>query len=129
MNDPIADLIIRIKNASKAGRPSLVMPYSRFKAAIAELLQKEGFIKSFSKRGKKVAKFLEIELAYDGATPRVHEVKRVSRLSKRVYRKTKDIHSVRQGYGRLILSTPKGILTDKEARKEKIGGEALFEIW
>ena len=121
--------MIRIKNAGRAGKASLSLPYSKFKMAVAELLQQECFIKSFSKRGKKVAKFLEIELAYDGVIPRVREVARVSKFSKRVYEKAKDIRSVRQGYGRLFLSTPKGILTDRQAKKENVGGEALFKVW
>ncbi len=129
MSDSISNLIIQIKNAARAGRPSIPVPYSNLKLAIASILEKEGFLKLVTKRGKKVAKSIEMELAYDGKIPRVHDVVRVSKLSRRIYQKAKDIHSVRQGYGRLILSTPKGILTDRQARKEKVGGEALFKIW
>ena len=129
MSDSISNLIIQIKNAARAGRPSISVPYSNLKLAIASILEKEGFLKLVTKRGKKVAKSIEMELAYDGKIPRVHDVVRVSKLSRRIYQKAKDIHSVRQGYGRLILSTPKGILTDRQARKEKVGGEALFKIW
>ena len=97
--------------------------------AVAETLVKEGFLKSISKKGKKVVKLLELELAYDGKTPKIHDVMRISKLSRRIYQKAKSIRSVRQGYGRLILSTPKGILSDREAKKANIGGEALFKIW
>ena len=127
--DQIADLLNRIKNAGTAGQKVAVAPHSTFKEAIVALLQKEGFVKAFSKKGKKVGKFLEVELAFVGDEPRIKGVLRISRPSKRVYVKSGESRSVRQGYGMLVLSTPKGIMGDKEARKEKVGGEALFKIW
>ncbi len=128
-NDPIADMIIRIKNAGEVAKDSLVLPYSKIKFEIATLLQKEGYVKSVAKKGKKVSKFLEIGLVYEGGSPKVQGVDRISKLSKRIYQKAKDIVGVRQGYGTIVLSTPKGILTDKEARKANVGGEVLFKIW
>lgn len=127
--DPIADMIIRIKNASDSKKESVVFTYSKIKVAILDLLQKEGFIKSFGKKGKKVVKFIEVGLAYEGKSPRVSGVKRVSKTSKRIYLGWKDIKKVKNGLGTLVLSTPKGIMTDKMAKQEKVGGEALFEIW
>ncbi len=127
--DPIADMIIRIKNASDSRQESVVFPYSKIKLAILDLLQKEGYIKSFGKKGKKVVKFIEVGLIYLGKEPRINGVKRVSKTSKRVYLGSKNIKKVKNGFGSLIMSTPKGIMTDKMAREAKVGGEALFEIW
>ncbi|MFA6339229.1 MAG: 30S ribosomal protein S8 [Candidatus Paceibacterota bacterium] len=127
--DPISDLIIRIKNASNARHETVTMPYSKIKAAICDLLAKEGYIKGATKKGKKINKYLEVELLYKDAKPRISDVKRISHLGKRVYKKVSDIKPVRNNFGALVLSTPSGILTGKEAVKEKVGGEALFEIW
>lgn len=129
VTDSIGDLIIRLKNGSKAAKPSVLVPYSNLSLAIAEALEKHGFVKGIAKKGKKSVKSIEIALVYEGNRPKVEGVKRISRPSKRVYKKVNEIHAVRNGFGRLILSTPKGILTDMEARKEGVGGEALFEIW
>ena len=130
MNDPISDLIIRIKNTSMAGKDSASIPHSKLKLAVAEILKREGYIKSVSSKGKDTHKTIEIGILYDeNHTPKVKGVSRVSKLSKRVYMGVKDIRPVKYGYGLLLLSTPKGILTDKEARKENVGGEALFKIW
>lgn len=127
--DNISDFIIQLKNASLARKPSFTVPYSKFKASIAEVLKKEGFIKDFSKKGKKVLKNLEVELVYENNEPKVNDVQRVSKVSKRIYFGADQIRSVRQGFGKLILTTPKGIMTDREARKQKVGGEPLFKIW
>ena len=129
VSDHISDMIMRLKNAGEAEKESVVLPYSNFKLAVLEVLEKEGYIKSHAKKGKKVSKLIEVEIAYVDGKPRIQGVERVSHLSKRVYKNVKSIHSVRQGYGMLVLTTPKGILTDKQARKEKVGGEALFKIW
>ena len=128
MTDPIADMIIRLKNGGEAGKSFVVFPYSNIKFAIAEILQREGFIKAVTKKGKKV-KLIEIELMYENNSPRVRGVQRISKFSKRVYLKSKEIKPVRNYSGRLIITTPKGLLTDVEARKQKLGGEALFKIW
>ena len=129
MHDPIADMIVRIKNASDSKKESVVFPHSKIKLAILGSLEKHGFIKSFAKKGKKVAKWIEVVLAYDETGSKITGVERVSKSSKRIYQKAKDIRSVRSGFGRLVLSTPKGIMTDKEAKEAKLGGEALFKIW
>ena len=112
-----------------AGKSGVSVPYSKMKHSIADVLAREGFVKSVAKKGKKVNKFLEIGLMYEGDAPRVRGVERVSKFSRRVYQKSRDIRPVKSGYGLLVLTTPRGILTDKEAKKENVGGEALFKIW
>ncbi len=127
--DPISDMIVQIRNASDAGKESVVLPYSKLKLAILDILLKERFIKSFGKKGKKVIKFIEVSLAEENGEQKIHGVQRISKSSRRVYQKAKDIRGVKNGFGVLILSTPKGIMSDKMARMEKVGGEALFKIW
>ncbi len=129
VTDPIGDLIVQIKNASDAHKPSVTLPYSKLRESIAMILQKEGYLKSVAKKGKKVSKFLEVELVYNGYDPKVQGVQRVSKLSRRIYRKAKDIRTFKSGYGNIILSTPKGILTEADAKKANVGGEVLFKIW
>jgi len=129
MTDPIADMIIRLKNAGEANRDIVSFPYSKLKFEICSVLEKEGFVKSVAKKGKKITKSIEVELLYNDKFPRIEGVKRVSKPSRRVYKKSGDLRPVKSGFGALILSTPAGIVTGKEARKGKMGGEALFEIW
>jgi len=128
--DPISELIIGVKNAGEAGKFSVKLPYSDLKMSIAEVLKKEGYIKNVSKIGKIPKRVLEVELAYRGRDlPKIKGVVRVSKLSKRIYQGAKNIKPVKNGYGLSILTTSNGIMTDKEARKAKIGGEVLFKIW
>ncbi len=128
--DAIGDLIVRLQNAGAIRKASVSMPYSAFKMAVAEKLKDAGYVKSVEKKGKKVKKTLDITLKYDEAgTHAIEGARRISKPGRRLYKSVLDIHPVRYGHGALILSTPKGVLTDKEARKEKVGGEALFEIW
>jgi small subunit ribosomal protein S8 len=127
--DTIANLITQIKNGSDAGKETVTVPYSRLKEDILAVLEKEGYIQGVAKKGKKIHKFLEITLAYDTYGPRVKGVQRMSHLSKRLYGGAKDLRPVKQGHGVLVITTPKGILTDAEARRQHIGGELLFKIW
>ena len=127
--DPIADLLIRVKNANQAGKTEVSMPFSKMKHEVANLLSKQGYVGEISKRGKKLIKDLVVGLKYEGDAPVIHGTERISKPSRRMYLGVKDIHSVKRGKGLLVLSTPKGILTDKDARKENVGGEALFKIW
>lgn len=127
--DPIADMIVRIKNATESKKESVVFPYSKLKLAIADVLFKDGFIKSFGKKGKKIAKFIEVVLVYEDGVSKIHGIERVSKTSKRIYQKAKGINKVKGGMGALILSTPKGIMTDKAAKEANVGGEALLKIW
>ena len=118
-----------LKNASLSNKKSVSFPYSNMKNAVAECLKKEGYINQISKKTRKNFPMLEIELTHMDKKPKITGVERISKQSRRVYFKMKDIHSVRNGSGLLVLSTPKGILSGKEARKEQVGGEALFKIW
>jgi len=127
--DSISNMIIIIKNGSLAGKKSVSIPYSKMKNAIGECLKKEGYISEISKKVKKGQPILEVGLVYVDKKPKIAEVERISKQSRRVYFKMKDIHSVRNGTGLLVLSTPKGILSGKEARKGQVGGEALFRLW
>lgn len=127
--DSISNMIIMMKNGSLAGKESVVFPYSKLKNAILECLKKEGYVSAVTKKVKKDHPVLEVALTYVDNKPKIAEVERVSKQSRRIYFSMKDIHSVRNGTGLLVLSTPKGILSGKEARKEQVGGEALFRIW
>lgn len=127
--DPIANMIVEIKNAGFAGKDFITVPFSKIKEAIAETLRKEGFVRSVEKKTKANKPVLEIGLLLENRIPRVSGVKRLSKSSKRVYIKSADIRAVKNGYGALILSTPQGIMTGREAKKNKLGGEALFAIW
>ena len=118
-----------MKNASLAGKETVSFPYSKMKNAIAECLKKEGFVSELSKKVKKGFPVLEITLIYKDGKPKIVEVERISKQSRRIYFGMNDIHSVKNGAGVLVLSTPKGILSGKEARKEQVGGEALFRMW
>lgn len=127
--DSISNMIIMIKNGSLAGKEVISFPYSKMKNAIAECLKQEGYVKDISKKVKKGQPMLEIGLVYEDKKPKITEVERISKQSRRVYFGVKNIHSVRNGSGILVLSTPKGILSGKEAKREQVGGEALFRLW
>jgi small subunit ribosomal protein S8 len=127
--DPTANLITMLKNAGGARKEIVTVPFSNMNLAIIETLEKAGFIKSFSKKSRKAEKVIEIELSYEEGKPKIKGVERVSKLSRRMYRKAKDIRPFLHGYGATILSTPKGVLVDKEAKKANVGGEILFRIW
>ncbi|MBI5457746.1 30S ribosomal protein S8 [Candidatus Kaiserbacteria bacterium] len=130
VNDTIGDFIVRLTNAGAIKKASVSIPYSAFKMAVAEKLKDMGYIQDIEKKGKKVKKTLDVTLKYDGAGEHViRGVKRVSKPGRRLYKSTREIMPVRYGHGALVLSTPKGVLSDKEARKQNVGGEALFEIW
>ena len=127
--DKISNMLIGIKNAGNAGKSSCTVPHSKMKEDIASVLFQHGYIASYAKKGKKVAKTLEVGISYDGKTPRVEGVSRISKPSCRSYIKTADIKPIKNGYGLMVLSTPKGIMTGDEARKAQVGGEVLFKIW
>jgi len=130
VTDPVADFITRLTNAGAVKHAVVSVPFSTFKLAIAEKLKEAGYVSAIEKKGKKVKKTLDVTLKYDSEGVHVIQgVKRISKPGRRIYKRADAITSVRYGHGALILSTPKGIKTDKEARKEQIGGEALFQIW
>ena len=130
MNDPIADMLTRIRNAGKAKFTSVDIPGSKLKMELAKVLKNEGFITNYkfikdSKQG-----VLRIYLKYDENQQNViYGIERVSKLSRRVYAKGKDIKPVLNGMGISILSTSKGVMTDQKARQENIGGEILCNVW
>ena len=127
--DIISNFIIKIKNAGNAGLESVSIPYSKLKESITEVLKKEGFIKDFEVKTEKGKKVLLISLFSENRAPRIKGVQRISKPSKRIYRKATEIRSVKNGYGALILSTSAGVMTGREAKAQKLGGEALFSIW
>ncbi len=125
MENAVNDLIIRIKNGYMAGLPEITMPQSVFREAVLVKLAKLSYIQSV----KKEKNTLRVELLYTQHTPRVTDVKIFSKPGRRHYVSYKDLKAVVGGLGHSILSTPKGILSNIEARKEKVGGELLFSIW
>lgn len=130
VTDPIGDFLVRIKNAASVGKAVVDMPYSSLKEEVAKTLVREGYIESATKKGSGVETKLEVALKYnEDSTSRVREARRVSKPSRRMYSSYADLKPFKYGKGRRILSTPKGILTDVEAKKEKVGGEILFTIW
>ncbi|MBI2100234.1 MAG: 30S ribosomal protein S8 [Candidatus Vogelbacteria bacterium] len=129
MVDPISDMLIRLKNVAMARKPLALVPFSQLKLGIAEVLKTAGYLKSVTKKGKKIKKYLELELSYADNCPKLTDVKRVSKPSRRIYEPAKQIRSVRHGYGLALYSTSRGLLTDKAAREQKVGGELLFKIW
>ncbi len=130
ITDPLADMLTRIRNASSARHDKVDIPASRLKEAIAKILKEEGYIKNYKvivderKHGT-----LRIFLKYDANRRGIINLKRVSKPSRRVYVGRDEIPSVLEGLGISILSTPNGILTDKEARRANVGGEVLFYVW
>jgi len=127
--DTISNFIIKIKNAGNAGLESVAVPYSKLKLSIAEVLRKEGFIKNFEKKSEKGKPVISISLISENRVPRIKGVQRISKPSKRIYKKAPEIRAVKSGYGAAILSTSKGVMTGREAKKAKLGGEMLFNIW
>jgi len=128
VTDIIGDFIIRIKNANFAGKEAISVYTSKNKEAVADALVRVGFIKSFSKNS--TGRMLDVVLSYKSdKTPKITNVQRISKPSKRVYQKSGDIKPFKSGFGATIISTPAGILSNKEAVKQKVGGEVLFKIW
>lgn len=129
VTDPIGDLIIQIKNAAAIRKEFVELPHSRHKHDVAVKLKDLGFVGDVEKVGKEKA-VLRIALAYkDDGTSRITDVQRVSKPGRRIYNRFTEIYPVKYGVGALILSTPKGILSDGEARQNRVGGEVLFKIW
>lgn len=130
MSDPIADMLTRIRNAGKAKFNSVDIPGSKLKTELARVLKDEGFIKNFKLIKDNKQGILRVYLKYDEKeTHAIFGLERVSKPSRRVYTKSKDVKTVLNGMGIAILSTSKGIMTDKNARAENVGGEILCNIW
>jgi small subunit ribosomal protein S8 len=123
------DLLTKIRNAQAAQKEMLKTPYSNMDYAIAELLAKRGFIDGVQKKGRLPKRVLEIRLKYEGRKGAITGVKFLSTPGIRTYGGYRDLRSVRQGYGMSVLSTAKGVMASDEAKKAKVGGALLFEIW
>jgi small subunit ribosomal protein S8 len=130
VTDPLADMLTRIRNANSARHDRVDIPASRLKEAIAKILKEEGYIKNFKViEDERKHRILRVFLKYDANRRGVINLKRISKPSRRVYVGSDEVPSVLKGMGVSILSTSKGVLTDKEARKANVGGEVLCYIW
>jgi small subunit ribosomal protein S8 len=128
--DPIADMLTRIRNANLAKHSSVEMPYSKLKEQLAKLLKAEGYIEDYSVREVGKFKILSIDLKYGtDKAPIITNLRRISKPGLRVYTKSKNLPKVLGGLGIAIVSTSKGLLTDRKARKDKVGGEVLCYVW
>jgi small subunit ribosomal protein S8 len=129
MTDPITDMLNQIKNGQAVGKTEVLVPLSKIKNEIAEILSKEGFIGETKKTTKGKLKILKISLKYDNEVPAIAGFKRISKPGQRIYEGFSEIKRVRGGYGISIISTSKGLMTNKDARYKKIGGEIICQIW
>lgn len=129
MTDPITDMLNRIRNAHAVGKTEVLMPFSKLKNEIATLLLKEEFLADVKKMAKGKNKILKLSLRYDDGLAAIEGSKRVSKPGQRIYVGVDAIKKVRGGFGVSIISTPKGLMTNDEARKAKLGGEVLLEVW
>lgn len=126
---PIADMLTKIRNAQAVGHPMVEMPFSNLNYEIAKVLKKSGFVGKVEKKGRKTKKIIEINLKYEDNKPVILGSEIISKPGQRIYWSSTEIEKVRNGYGIAIMSTSKGLMTNKEARKQKIGGEAICRIW
>jgi len=125
MNDPVSDMLTRIRNAQQAEKESVSMPSSKLKVAIAKVLKDEGYIEDFAVRGESSKPELEVSLKYYAGSPVIEKIERISRPGLRIYKPSRDIPRVMNGLGVAIVSTSKGVMTDRKARGMGIGGEVL----
>lgn len=129
-SDPISDMLTRIRNANSARKTEVEVPYSNFKHSLAKVLHESGWIKNLDMKTEKNLKFLVIQLKYTPeGEPALSGITRVSKPGQRIYRKNSEIPKFMGGLGTVIVSTSKGIMTDEFARKQKIGGEIICQIW
>jgi small subunit ribosomal protein S8 len=130
MSDPISDLLTRIRNAGQAGHERAVIPHSRLKEAIVQLLEAEGFVDSYDVRRKGIESWLEVGIRYDRDSKAIiRGLQRVSKPSRRIYVRRDEIPYVRNGLGLAILTTPKGVISDRDARRDGVGGEVICYVW
>lgn len=129
--DPIADMISSINNAQAVGKKQMSFyPYSDFKNAILELLKNEGFIDNVEKKGRLSKKKIVVDLKYkEDNTPKITKIRKISKQGQRIYSTYKEMKPVKSGHGFSIVTTSKGLVTNKEARINKIGGEVICEVW
>ena len=130
LNDPLGDMLTRIRNAQQRRRPKVVTPASNLRVRVLDVLAEEGYIRGYTRVDRKEgASEIEIELKYTNGQPAIREIERVSKPGRRVYSQVRDLRSVANGLGVAILSTPKGVMSDTRAREEKVGGEILCNIF
>lgn len=129
MTDPISDMLTQIRNALAMQKPEVILPHSKVKESLGKVLQRQGWVDKIEVMETDGRKYLKISLKYDQGAPVISGVKRISKPGQRIYAKVSGIPPVKLGFGSTILSTSKGLMTDKEARKEKIGGELICQIW
>lgn len=130
MSDPVADMLTRIRNGYLVRKKTVEVPYSRIIQRIAKILVEEKFMAKAVVQGKKtVEKKIVLHLKYKGKEPAVTGIKRISKPGLRVYAKTKKIPTVREGFGVTIVSTPAGLMTNREAKKKNLGGEIICQVW
>ena len=135
MTDPITDMLNRIKNAQAVFHQTVEVPFSNLKYQIAKIMEAEKFLGEAEKKGKTSQKIIKINLKYGKADvgkkmiPAISGVRKISKPGQRIYIKHQDLKPVKGGYGILIISTSKGLMTNKEAKKQKLGGEVICEIW
>jgi small subunit ribosomal protein S8 len=129
MTDPISDMLTHIRNATAIGKAEVVLPYSKFKQSLGEILQSQGLVSSVEISEKGERKFLNVKLKYQDGRPVISGVKRVSKPGQRIYASAKEIPRTQNGFGVTILSTPRGLMSDMQARKERLGGEIICQIW
>lgn len=129
MTDPISDMLTRLRNGATVHAKIVTMPMSNMKFAIAKLLQSEGYLSGVETYNEGVHPMLRLELSYDEHGSRITALKRVSKPGLRVYVKAEELRPVRSGFGLAILSTPNGLMTSQEARKRRLGGELICEVY
>ena len=125
----MSNLIISLKNGGNARKTTVAVPFTKLSNEVAKVLFASGYIASYAKKSRKNGDILELGVSYVDAKPKINDVKRISKSSCRVYFGVHDLKPIKNGRGLLVVSTPKGILTGDEARKQHVGGEALFQIW
>ncbi|OGZ18781.1 MAG: 30S ribosomal protein S8 [Candidatus Nealsonbacteria bacterium RBG_13_42_11] len=129
MLDIISDMLNRIKNGQAVEKTTVEIPFSNLNYEIAKILAKHDFIDGVEKKGRKVKKTIEITLKYKDKIPAISGLRRISKPGQKIYLGCREIKRVKGGYGLAIVSTPKGLMTDQEARKQKLGGEIICEVW
>lgn len=129
MQDPISDMLTRLRNAGMAEHDEVDIPHSKLKESIARVLKDEGYVADVSVSGESIDKALKIRLKYHEGAPVIEGIKRVSKPSCRIYCGAKNVPKVRNGLGTAILSTPKGVISNRRASKENVGGEVLCHVW
>ncbi|RME69787.1 MAG: 30S ribosomal protein S8 [Verrucomicrobia bacterium] len=130
MNDPVADFLTRLRNATRAGKPECVVPHSRLKAGLADILLKEGFVAGVSEgKDERGHKTLVIKLKYVDGVSAISGLTRVSKPGRRLYASYNEIPRVLNGLGIAIVSTSKGLMKDRDARRNRVGGEILCNVW